>query len=94
MLMESKIFNYFGLRDKLTKIVFFRDLLHCPLCTGFWTGVLFGIIGPFDPIVFPFYSSACCYFLYLVNSRLLVPPDPPAGIQNASWNVTLNQEDS
>ena len=67
--MEGKIFNYF--RDKLTKIKFFKDLLACSLCTGFWTGLGIGYYSPYNFIIFGFYSSACCYLIYLVNRILL-----------------------
>ena len=68
--MEAKIFNF--VRDKITKIKFFKDLLNCSLCTGFWTGLLVGACVPaYNNILFALYSSATCYFLYLVNYILL-----------------------
>jgi len=67
--MEGKIFNF--VRDKITKIKFFRDLLNCSLCTGFWTGLLIGTFSPYNNILFALYSSATCYLIYLVNSILL-----------------------
>jgi len=69
ILMEGKIFNF--VRDKITKIKFFRDLLNCSLCTGFWTGLLIGTFSPYNNILFALYSSATCYLIYLVNSILL-----------------------
>ena len=68
-LMEGKIFNYF--RDKLTKIKFFKDLLACSLCTGFWTGLGIGYYSPYNFAIFGLYSSACCYLIYLGNSILI-----------------------
>ena len=75
--MEGKIFNYF--RDKITKIKFFKDLLVCSLCTGFWTGLAIGWFAPYNFIIFGLYSSAGCYLLYLINRILLdkVYPIPP-----------------
>ena len=70
ILMEAKIFNF--VRDKITKIKFFEELLNCSLCTGFWTGLLIGSYVPiYNNIFFALYSSATCYFIYLVNSILL-----------------------
>ena len=67
--MEGKIFSYF--RDKLTKIKFFKNLLVCSLCTGFWTGLFFGAVSPYNAIIFAFYSSGTCYLIYLLNCILL-----------------------
>ena len=41
-LRESDIFGakYLGLRPWLQRREFFRDLLDCPFCTSFWTGVI------------------------------------------------------
>ena len=70
ILMEAKIFNF--VRDKITKFKFFKELLNCSLCTGFWTGLLIGTYAPiYNSILFALYSSAICYFLYLVNYILL-----------------------
>jgi len=69
ILMEGKILNYF--REQLFKIKFFKNLLNCSLCTGFWTGLFIGILTEYNPLLFAFYSSATCYFLYLINYILL-----------------------
>jgi len=70
ILMEAKILNF--ARDKITKIKFFKDILNCSLCTGFWTGLLVGVYVPaYNNIFFALYSSATCYLLYLVNYILL-----------------------
>ena len=67
--MEAKILNF--VRDKITKIKFFKDLLNCSLCTGLWTGLLIGTYTPYNIILFALYSSASCYLIYLVNCILL-----------------------
>ena len=69
ILMEAKVFNF--VRDKITKIKLFKELLNCSLCTGFWTGLLIGTSTPYNTILFALYSSATCYLLYLVNYILL-----------------------
>lgn len=65
ILMYGEILNY--IRNKLTKINFFAQLLSCALCTGFWCGIL---LIPFTHILFPLYSSCACYFLHLVKEVL------------------------
>jgi hypothetical protein len=69
ILMEAKILNF--VRDKITKLKFFKELLNCSLCTGFWTGLLIGTFIPYNNILFGLYSSATCYLIYLVNYILL-----------------------
>jgi hypothetical protein len=70
ILMEAKVLNF--VRDKITKIKFFKNLLNCSLCTGFWTGLLIGTYIPtYNNIFFALYSSATCYLIYLVNYTLL-----------------------
>ena len=68
--MEAKILN--SVRDFITKIKFFKELLNCSLCTGFWTGLLIGTYVPaYNNILFALYSSATCYLIYLLNYILL-----------------------
>jgi len=70
ILMEAKILNF--ARDKITKIKFFKDLLNCSLCTGFWTGLLIGTYASsYNNILFALYSSGTCYLIYLANYLLL-----------------------
>ena len=70
ILMEAKILNF--ARDKITKVKFFRDLLNCSLCTGFWTGLIIGTYASsYNNILFALYSSGTCYLIYLVNYLLL-----------------------
>ena len=69
ILMEAKILNF--VRDVITKLKFFRELLNCSLCTGFWTGLLIGTFSPYNNILFALYSSATCYLIYLLNYILL-----------------------
>ena len=68
--MEAKILNF--IRVKVVKIKFFKELLSCSLCTGFWTGLLIGTYASsYNNILFALYSSSSCYLIYLVNSILL-----------------------
>ena len=68
--MEAKILNF--ARDKFTKVKFFKDLLNCSLCTGFWTGLIIGTYASsYNNILFALYSSGTCYLIYLVNYLLL-----------------------
>ena len=70
ILMEAKILNF--ARDKITKIKFFKDLLNCSLCTGFWTGLIIGTYASsYNNILFALYSSGTCYLIYLANYLLL-----------------------
>jgi len=70
ILMEAKILNF--ARDKITKVKFFRDLLNCSLCTGFWTGLIIGTYASsYNNILFALYSSSTCYLIYLANYLLL-----------------------
>ena len=70
ILMEAKILNF--ARDKITKVKFFKDLLNCSLCTGFWTGLIIGTYASsYNNILFALYSSGTCYLIYLANYLLL-----------------------
>lgn len=40
ILKYGTILNF--IRDRLTKIKFFKELFSCSLCLGFWIGLLFG----------------------------------------------------
>ena len=67
--MEAKILNF--IRVKVVKIKFFKELLSCSLCTGFWTGLLIGTYASsYNNILFALYSSSSCYLIYLINSIL------------------------
>ena len=69
ILMYGKILS--PVRDKLVKIDFFKELLSCALCTGFWTGLFIGILSGFDPFIFALHSSAFCFILHLVTEIML-----------------------
>lgn len=56
-------------RNILLNYSFFRELLDCPFCIGFWVGVFWGYIqykleylGIKDLILIPFSSSFFCGF--------------------------------
>ena len=65
ILMHGEILN--SLRDRITKFKFFRELLSCALCTGFWTGLILSVGSP----TLTLYSSATCYLLYLITEILI-----------------------
>ena len=55
------------IRTPLTSISFFKELLSCSLCIGFWSGIVVGIFGLYnthDNVFFllPFISAAVCWF--------------------------------
>ena len=56
-----------------TKSKFFKELICCSLCLGFWTGVFVaGILFFFDDyvkdlILFPFASAGFCWILDIVK---------------------------
>jgi len=56
--MYGKIFNF--IRIPLIRINFFKQLLGCAMCTGFWSGLCIGIISPYNPFLFALYSSFIC----------------------------------
>lgn len=55
-------------RDFLIKISFFKSLLSCAVCTGFWSGIIASIFllnssfSNYVLIFLPFASSAASYF--------------------------------
>ena len=68
ILVFGKIFN----KVRPTK-GWFGDLFKCPMCTGFWTGVILWALSPFTELftfdqslfsgfVLGCYSSMVCYF--------------------------------
>lgn len=63
--MHGEILNI--IREELVKVKFFRQLLSCALCTGFWTGLLLSWGTP----MLALYSSASCYLLYLMTEILI-----------------------
>jgi len=69
IIMYGKIFS--GIRDTLSKNKFFEDLLSCALCTGFWTGLLIGVVSNYNPIVFALYSAGVCFILHLMTEIML-----------------------
>lgn len=76
ILMYGSIFN--TIRDYLSlHISWFKELIKCPVCLGFWCGIL---LSPFifeSILIIPaaFYSSAACYILHLVTGIMLTKAD-------------------
>lgn len=90
ILMYGSIFN--KPRNYLMgKFGWFRNLITCPLCTGFWCGVAlfpYHVPTPFyknkmyalehAPFIFPFacYSAIVCYICHLFTEILLAKAYP------------------
>lgn len=68
ILMHGTIFNIH--RAKLTQIKFFKELLSCSLCTGFWVGLAISPLVEYNTIVFAFYSAATCYIIDRLTDKL------------------------
>lgn len=82
---QSSLFERlrYAIRDRSE---FFGQLIRCPMCFGFWTGIfvhLFVVRFPLEPLVWspavhmfahPFFagalSSATCYTLHLLRGKL------------------------
>ncbi len=47
-----------------SKSNFFRGLLSCPMCTGFWVGLFLSILIPVNPIFGAFMSSVFSWAVY------------------------------
>jgi len=60
ILKYGSILAYF--RDKLTKYKYFKELFSCSLCLGFWSGVVVGLIGNYNPVIFATYGAAVCWY--------------------------------
>jgi hypothetical protein len=60
ILKYGSILSYF--RNKLIKNEYFKELFSCSLCLGFWAGILTGILGHYNPIVFATYGAAVCWY--------------------------------
>jgi len=68
MLMYGTIFNI--PRAKLTKIKFFKELLSCSLCVGFWVGLSLSTFLEYNTIVFALYSAATCYIIDRLTDKI------------------------
>jgi len=68
ILMHGTIFN--NIRNYcIERSSWFKDLITCPICLGFWCGLA---LAPFifDKILFipaAFYSSAACYIIHITT---------------------------
>lgn len=68
--MHAQILD--SVRSRIVRIKFFKDLLTCALCTGFWSGLIIGTFAPYNMFLFALYSSAFCYLTYIVNEYLII----------------------
>jgi len=59
ILKYGTILNY--VREILTRRLFFKELLQCSLCLGFYTGITIGILTDYNIIQFAFASSFVCW---------------------------------
>jgi len=66
--MYGTIFNI--PRAKLTKIKFFKELLSCSLCVGFWVGLFLSAFTEYNFILFALYSAATCYIIDRLTDKL------------------------
>ena len=46
----------------VTKYKYFKELFSCSLCLGFWSGVVVGLIGNYNPAIFATYGAAMCWY--------------------------------
>ena len=58
-------------RDLLSFSDFTEELIYCPMCLGFWVGLISGFIFEYNPIYFGFLVSLISWTLFNVNSLLL-----------------------
>lgn len=69
ILVNSKIMDKF--REYISKVEFFKDLISCSMCTGFWVGLYFALVLLFAPLgtalfyfaTLPFASSGISWIL-------------------------------
>lgn len=59
VLKYGSILNF--VRDKLTRIAFFKDLFACSLCLGVWVGIFVGAYSGSDILLMGFASSFVCW---------------------------------
>lgn len=53
-LMYAEILDIIPIRPLLLKVNFFKKLLHCAFCTGFWVSLFIGIIFADGMRIIPF----------------------------------------
>jgi hypothetical protein len=58
ILKYGAILNF--IRNPLKRIKFFNELFSCALCMGFWIGLSYSVITPYE-ITFSFYTAAICW---------------------------------
>jgi hypothetical protein len=59
VLKYGSILNF--IRDRLTRIKFFKDLFACSLCIGIWVGFFVGVYTGRDILLMSFASSFVCW---------------------------------
>jgi hypothetical protein len=61
ILKYGSILSFF--RNKLTSYSeYLKELFSCSLCLGFWSGLIVGLISPYNPILFCTYGAAVCWY--------------------------------
>jgi len=68
ILMYGEIVFY--LRERLKEYNFFKKLLSCALCTGFWTGLVISTATDYNTMLFALYSAATCYIIDKLTDKL------------------------
>ena len=65
ILMYGEILSLLGIRQFIEKYNFFKKLLKCSMCTGWWVGLVIAVI--YIPLVsilpFAFASAGICFVL-------------------------------
>ncbi len=62
IVVHATIMNKLGIRQKLNKNSFLKDLIKCSLCTGYWVASFFTILFfPSKILILPFAGSAFAF---------------------------------
>jgi len=68
IIMYAEIVSY--IREYLKKYTFFKKLLACALCTGFWVGIFISTFTEYNTLLYALYSSATCYIIDRLTDKL------------------------
>ena len=64
------------IRGRLTSYNdYLKELFSCSLCLGFWSGLIIGLISPYNPFMFCFYGAAVCWLADLALDKLFPSGD-------------------
>lgn len=71
-LMYAEILDIIPIRPLLLKIEFFKKLLHCAFCTGFWSSLFVGILFIEFKYIIPFALAGASVSYILDRITLLI----------------------